>query len=65
MTCEQGLLRLLWGGARSWSATALIVPVLKLFRQSFLVRKVKTVVPKISDNKTVIPKISDDGTAAQ
>ena len=23
MTCEQGLLRLLWGGARSWSATAL------------------------------------------
>ena len=24
MTCEQGLLRLLWGGARSWSATALL-----------------------------------------
>ena len=23
MTCEQGLLHLLWGGARSWSATAL------------------------------------------
>ena len=23
MTCEQGLLRLLWGGGRSWSATAL------------------------------------------
>ena len=23
MTCEQGLLRLLWGGAQSWSATAL------------------------------------------
>ena len=23
MTCEQGLLRLLWGGPRSWSATAL------------------------------------------
>ena len=23
MTCEQGLLRLLWGGCRSWSATAL------------------------------------------
>ena len=23
MTCAQGLLRLLWGGARSWSATAL------------------------------------------
>ena len=24
MTCEQGLLRLLCGGARSWSATALV-----------------------------------------
>ena len=24
MTCAQGLLRLLWGGARSWSATGLI-----------------------------------------
>ena len=24
MTCEQGLLRLLWGGGRSWSATALV-----------------------------------------
>ena len=23
MTCAQGLLRLLWGGARSWSATGL------------------------------------------
>ena len=23
MTCAQGLLRLLWGGARSWSATVL------------------------------------------
>ena len=26
MTCAQGLLRLLWGGARSWSATGLGVP---------------------------------------
>ena len=25
MTCAQGLLRLLWGGARSWSATGLKV----------------------------------------
>ena len=25
MTCAQGLLRLLWGGARSWSATGLCV----------------------------------------
>ena len=25
MTCEQGLLRLLWGGGRSWSATALVL----------------------------------------
>ena len=24
MTCAQGLLRLLWGGAQSWSATGLI-----------------------------------------
>ena len=24
MTCAQGLLRLLWGGARSWSATGLV-----------------------------------------
>ena len=23
MTCAQGLLRLLWGGGRSWSATGL------------------------------------------
>ena len=27
MTCEQGLLRLLWGGARSWSVTALGVTI--------------------------------------
>ena len=25
MTCAQGLLRLLWGGDRSWSATGLAV----------------------------------------
>ena len=25
MTCAQGLLRLLWGGGRSWSATGLII----------------------------------------
>ena len=25
MTCAQGLLRLLWGGARSWSATGLLL----------------------------------------
>ena len=32
MTCEQGLLRLLWGGgARSWSATALPVVFALLF----------------------------------
>ena len=24
MTCAQGLLRLLWGGGRSWSATGLL-----------------------------------------
>ena len=24
MTCAQALLRLLWGGARSWSATGLV-----------------------------------------
>ena len=24
MTCAQGLLRLLWGGGRSWSATGLM-----------------------------------------
>ena len=24
MTCAQGLLRLPWGGARSWSATGLV-----------------------------------------
>ena len=29
MTCAQGLLRLLWGGgARSWSATALLIAIL-------------------------------------
>ena len=28
MTCAQGLLRLLWGGARSWSATGLTIPIL-------------------------------------
>ena len=30
MTCAQGLLRLLWGGARSWSATGLAVTRMKL-----------------------------------
>ena len=27
MTCAQGLLRLLWGGARSWSATGLPIDI--------------------------------------
>ena len=30
MTCAQGLLRLLWGGARSWSATGLLHLILDL-----------------------------------
>ena len=29
MTCAQGLLRLLWGGGRSWSATGLMIAVAK------------------------------------
>ena len=32
MTCAQGLLRLLWGGGRSWSATVLINIVVGNFR---------------------------------
>ena len=37
MTCAQGLLRLLWGGARSWSATGLRPPATKNFRSRFTV----------------------------
>ena len=31
MTCAQGLLRLLWGGARSWSATGLHMSIMSAY----------------------------------
>ena len=36
MTCEQGLLRLLWGRTRSWSATALMADTTPRKRASIL-----------------------------
>ena len=38
MTCAQGLLRLLWGGARSWSATGLGVKLIEKRRTEELMR---------------------------
>ena len=34
MTCAQGLLRLLWGGGRSWSATGLFIPPVESYQKT-------------------------------
>ena len=44
MTGEQGLLRLLWGGGRSWSATALYMysgKIVKLFSFRFYIVEIR------------------------
>ena len=44
MTCAQGLLRLLWGGGRSWSATGLMMSMSGCTsKQQFLFRLSKQV----------------------
>ena len=57
MTCAQGLLRLLWGGARSWSATGLGPPPPKVSARApahrsyhFRGVKLKSCIKKIHHN---------------
>ena len=45
MTCAQGLLRLLWGGARSWSAMGLIC--CRYFYKSFVANICKIVMKDV------------------
>ena len=54
MTCAQGLLRLLWGGARSWSATGLL---LALFAS--LLSDWATAPDKLHDTITYLPRNSE------
>ena len=50
MTCAQGLLRLLWGGARSWSVTGLQPTTNNPFDKKLELRKLDHCI-SVQDNK--------------
>ena len=53
MTCAQGLLRLLWGGARSWSATGLVASSCQIDKHGtnllFCLKRILNVLRKQND----------------